>query len=174
MPPGGVLSTLLWNILFDELLCILNESYHTPTTGFADDAFVATLGVNIWEQHTHAQDALDKAVAWGRTAGLTFSHKKTVAILFTREPTPIRPTLYIGGEPIKYEESLRYLGVTLDSRLTFEKHITEKASKCKGMLVRLNKAISSNYGPSPRTLRLAYKSIIIPKLIYGCMIWGIY
>ena len=66
--------------------------------------------------------AINKAVAWVTTHGLTFGVAKTVAVLFHRKnTTPTWPPLK------KY--LAKYLGVILDQRLTFKEHVTSQCKK---------------------------------------------
>ena len=67
---------------------------------------------------------------------------KSTAIIFARagrlfiQPRPV--TLF--GEPIEWVERTRYLGVTLDTRLTWEPHIDEVRKRtAQGMLGALLK-----------------------------------
>ncbi len=69
------------------------------------------------------QEAIDKALAWGRSRGLQFSGPKTVAVLFTHKRDT--PPLEVGGTELLYFNHVQYLGVELDSncpgRDTFSK-----------------------------------------------------
>ena len=81
---GGVLSPIVWNLAFDELLKIGNEGACT-VGGFADDACFIISGVDPVTLQLRAQEVIDTAVNWGRSVGLSFNAKKTAVILFTHK-----------------------------------------------------------------------------------------
>ena len=66
---------------------------------------------------------LDELTAWGHSCGLTFNPQKTVVVLFSRKRALPRKQLCIDGTPVPYSKTVVYLGVTLDSRLSFGPHI---------------------------------------------------
>ena len=64
------------------------------------------------------------------------------------------------------------MGVTLDSKLTWDPHIDNVVSRAKQYLYMLRKAISKKWGPKPKFLKWAYNAIVLPRLTYGCLAWG--
>ena len=69
------------------------------------------------------------------------------------------------------KECVRYLGVLIDSNLSWKHHITiylfsTKISKSLGILARLRHFVPSN------TLLNMYQSLIQPYLFYGIAVWG--
>ncbi|KMQ88572.1 reverse transcriptase [Lasius niger] len=75
--------------------------------------------------------------------GLTVSASKTNAVIFFEKRKPVwdRPVeVLVGDEPVEVKGSMKYLGVVLDSRMTFRDHfkyVAEKASKVIRALGRL-------------------------------------
>ena len=67
---------------------------------------------------------------------------------------------------------MKYLGVTLDSKLYWTAHINEKLSKAKKYLGKVACMVRNNWGPKPKLMRRAYIGIVRPMLCYGAMIWG--
>ena len=130
-PQGGVLSPIVWNLAFDELLDRGNQGAVTMI-GFADDACIIARGIDPETVRSIAQDAVDKAVMWGREVGLQFNAKKTAAMVFTnkRKKPKIR-NLKVAGQEIEYVDSTRYLGIELDDKLNFKVHIRSNFAKAK-------------------------------------------
>ena len=50
------------------------------------------------------------------------------------------------GVNIPFSNSVKYLGVTLESKLTWKEHIEDKTTACKKLMVMLNSNLSNqNY-----------------------------
>uniref|UniRef100_A0A6V7LWW2 Reverse transcriptase domain-containing protein n=1 Tax=Bracon brevicornis TaxID=1563983 RepID=A0A6V7LWW2_9HYME len=74
------------------------------------------------------------------SVGLTLAAYKTEAVLFTSRKQLETITLNVGECSITSQPYIRYLGVMLDSRLSYTRHVeqvTEKASKVAQSLARL-------------------------------------
>ena len=67
---------------------------------------------------------------------------------------------------------MTYLGVVLDNKLNWNKHIQTKVSKCKQFLAMLRPAIKHHWGLSPKKVQWIWKQMILPRLTYGCHVWG--
>lgn len=92
---------------------------------------------------------LDELVSWGTTCNLTFNASKIVAMIFSRSNHNFDSyQLQINGEYIPYSNSVNYLGVTLDKRLYWKLHITEKIDIAKHLLFKLKSITSNDWGPS--------------------------
>ena len=115
---------------------------------------------------------LDELVAWGKTCGLRFNSEKSVAIVFTRSRKKPPFALRIDGGEIEFKTEVKYLGVTLDSKLHWTPHINDKISKTKKYLGKIMCMTRNNWGPKPKLKRWAYIGIVRPMLCYGAMIWG--
>ncbi len=172
VPQGGVLSPLIWNIVFDTFLNIF-RSGPVQAKGFADDAGLLASGLDPHTLVLQMQKSVDKAVNWGKENGLTFGAAKTVAVLFHRKKTKtVIPPIRMGSQEIDYSPTVKYLGVTLDSKLNFKFHIKDKISKAKGLMLKTKEAIGHLWGPSPTLTRWAYSGIVRPMLTYGSIVWA--
>ena len=170
-PQGGVCSAKFWLIAFDFAIKIIN-TYNIEGNGYADDCSALYGGPRLDHAISRLQKMLDSLTAWGKRCGLHFNPEKSVAVVFTRRrKTPPRP-LYIDGKAIPYEKEVKYLGVTLDSKLHWKTHITEKISKAKRFVQHVAAITRNNWGPKPKLMRWAYLGIVRPMLSYGSMIWG--
>ena len=70
---------------------------------------------------------------------------------------------------LERKECVRYLGVLIDSNLSWKHHITyisTKITKSLGIFARLRYFVPSN------TLLNMYRSLIQPYLSYGIAVWG--
>ena len=171
-PQGGILSPLVWNIVFDGLLGVLAGVPGVRPVGYADDGMFLVTGICPNTIFNKAQSAINKAVEWGKGNGLMFSPKKTQVILFKRKYLKMESNLHINGSRIPLSKEVSYLGLTLTERLNWNPHITQKVNKCKGKLCMLRAALGVKWGPPPGLLLWAFRSLIVPSLTYGAVVWA--
>ena len=102
--------------------------------------------------------------------GLNLANHKTEAVLFTSRKQVENITLDVGQCIITYRPCIRYLGVMLDTRLSFKPHVEHdavKAAKVAKALARLMPNIGEPQQPRWKLLA----SVVIFILTYGIAIW---
>ena len=75
------------------------------------------------------------------------------------------------GQNIPFSETVKYLGVTLDNKLTWKTHIDEKTTACKKLMVMLNSNLRGMHAPKPKISKWVYTGVVRPKLLGICMTW---
>ena len=170
-PQGGVCSAKFWLIAFDYAMQIINR-YNIEGNGYADDCSALYGGRRLDHALKRLQKMLNDLAEWGKTCGLHFNPDKSVAVVFTRRRKAPPFSLTIDGKEIAYKNEVKYLGITLDSKLHWTPHINEKLGKTKKYLGKVAAMTRNNWGPKPRLMRWAYIGIVRPMLCYGAMIWG--
>ena len=119
------------------------------------------------------QSAINKTTEWGKANGLTFGREKTVLVIFTRKYKPLKfPPLRMEGSIVPYSTETKYLGITLDNKLSFNKHITDKCKKATKLLMSTRSAIGKLWGPSVKSTRWIYEAMVHPILLYGAIVWA--
>ena len=169
-PQGGVASAKFWLIAFNPAVEIINK-YEIWGNAFADDCGAILGGNNINEILATLNIMMDELLAWGKSCNLRFNPQKTVVIHFTkkREAPPYR--MIIEDTAVPYSSNTKYLGVTLDSKLTWKPHINRKIAEAKGKIFALTNLVRQNWGPKPKLMKWAYTAIIRPALTYACVCW---
>ncbi|MEO1808482.1 MAG: reverse transcriptase family protein, partial [Bacteroidota bacterium] len=171
-PQGDVLSTLVWNVVYDPLLEGINNKTACKAVGFADDGIILVRGSVLDGILQESQKALDIATSWGRDNGLAFNEAKTEVLLFTnKRKFQIPWKLKMNGNSLEFAEKARYLGVTLDSKLSWGPHIEGKIKDAKRKLMMVKNAVVRLGAPPGKLLEWAYRGIIIPSLAYGASAW---
>jgi hypothetical protein len=172
-PQGGVLSPTAWNLAFEGLLDLLHGGPFSAV-GYADDAMVLIKGIDPNTLVNLMQGKLNQALRWGLQNGLTFDHNKTKAMVFSRKKWDEASTtcLKIGPNNLEFVHEVTYLGVILTNNFRWNTHILHRIKKCKAKLMQLRSAIGVKWGPSPKLMIWAFKSVIIPSLTYGSILWG--
>ena len=91
--------------------------------------------------------------------------KKAVEVHFSRKINPVdTPPVYFNNLAVASCETHKYLGLLLDKRLAFDRHVEEmilRANKGIGLITRLRRYLPRN------SLLTIYKAFIRPHLDYG-------
>ena len=170
-PQGGILSPVIWTLIFDSFIELFQRS-PAKIGCYADDAVLTVHGVDINTLVDIMQPELNKAFKWGLKESLIFVPEKTSAVLFHRKRKAINPKkLTLNGVPIQYQSEVKYLGVFLDHRLSWKYHIEQKINKAKKAIMLLRNSMGKLWGIAPNILKWGYEGIIIPSLSYGCAVW---
>ena len=74
-PQGGVLSTLLWNIAFDDMLGIFDKS-RVICVGHADNGCLLIMGKDITSLYSCMNQALKSCQSWASKNGLDICPEK--------------------------------------------------------------------------------------------------
>ena len=115
---------------------------------------------------------MDITVKWSKEYKMILSDKSECCAFTTfSHEAKWRPSLKVGSEPLKFEPTLRLLGVHLDRQLTFTHHTelttAKVASKCRMMGALSN----SKWGWRKEDLTKVYSAHIKSVLDYGAPAW---
>ena len=119
VPQGAVLSPLLFIIFIDDLLGHFKE--YTLISAYSDDLALAVSGSKKEEIEINTQEEVDKVVEWS----------EEYACLFTPSTAEFKwkPTLIIAGQTIQDTQNPRFLGITYNKMLTFNRHRMKSSEK---------------------------------------------
>lgn len=122
VPQGSVLEPTLWNIFYDGVLRLrLPEG--ASTIGFADDLSLLVINHTMEGLEANTNRTLRIINDWIARSELSLAHHKTEAVMLTRKWAYREPVFLSGGLRVPIRRTVKYLEVTLDSRLTFTAHI---------------------------------------------------
>jgi hypothetical protein len=93
-------------------------SFPIQTSIYADYLILYTKGTDVTKLEKHMQNALNQLSAWTQTSGFRFSTNKTKFILFTKRSCQTRLNLKMNVLPLEQVETIRFLGLIFDSRLS--------------------------------------------------------
>jgi len=108
---------------------------------------------------------------WYTKWRVNINQSKSIHTTFTLRLAPCNEVL-IYGTQIPSAISAKYLGLTLDKRLTWAPHIKEKRVKLNLRLRLLKNLIFNNKYTHINTKLLIYKSLLKPIWTYGLQLWG--
>lgn len=81
------------------------------------------------------------------------------------------PELLLEGHAVEVKNSIRYLGVELDRRLSFIAHIATAARKATEVARTIGRLMPNVGGPS-NTKRALLGTVVYSKLLYAAPVWA--
>ena len=179
---GTVTSPILYNLYASDILKKngLNNSKGTNALAFADDLIVYTAGSKVYEIKDKLEDLMGRIQFYYNQWKLRINLNKCETILF--RPPISKKTGYlakgkwkkfqiqVNNINIPHKREVKYLGIILDDRLLFNKHLDHKLAKANKAFIAL-KGLFCNAHIDPRLKILSYCTLIRPIITYGCSIW---
>lgn len=177
-PQGGVLSPILWNVLFDEMLQLtydgnIENDVCLKSVGYADDAAIICRASTVECASKILTKHLKKVSAWADNNRVVFNSSKLAAMSISSQRTTSTPTeVFFNGTLVADVDRYKYLGVTVDSKLTWKPHIDNVLQKLAGITKSLRGVARQGWGVKLHIMRLLYNAIFVPVLMYGAVVWG--
>ena len=167
VPQGSILGPILFLLYIND---ITNVSDKLKYVIFADDTNILMSHPNLQNLVHSLNIELSKIYNWICANKLALNNTKSHYIHFHRKPCdPNINKLSLGGKDVECTKTTKFLGVTIDDRLTWKEHIaniTLKISKINGIIYRTRSLLTRE------ALRSIYYSLVYPHLIYGVVVWG--
>lgn len=170
VPQGAVLSPMLYNIFTSDVVMKDGVQYYL----FADDTgFVAAdkKPEIVIEKLQSAQDELEN---YQRRWRIKINPNKSQAIFFTRRRSARflpQSQISVMNHHVPWSDEAKYLGLLLDPKLKFDKHIDATLNRCNKLTKMLYPLISRRSRLSSTNKILLYKIIFRPTLMYGFPAW---
>ena len=127
--------------------------------------------IDILTSHLKLQADLDNITNWCKGNKLTISIKITKSMIFGSKykiKNIILQNFTISGQPIEFVNHYKYLGIMLDSTLSFKNQIQNTIKIVSHKISLLSKI--RNYISETAAINI-YKTMIIPYLDYGDIIY---
>ena len=112
-----------------------------------------------------------KLVKWCAKWRIKLNPEKTTVIIFSRFSLAgkSKPVLKLYGERLKIYPQVNFMGITFDSKLTFQKHFEEILGRCNTRYHRVRLIVNKKWGPSPSTISQIYKQCVQPVFEFGSL-----
>ena len=166
VPQGSILCPILFLIYVND---ISSSAQNLNVIHFADDTTVVTSGCNEYELYNSVKKGLTSIDKWLKANRLSLNVKKTKFKITTDQQIAYNLRFKMRNRGIEHNNKIKFLGVMLDSSLSFGNHIsyiTGKISRSVGMVARVSHMV-----PFSQLLNIYY-SIIYSHLSYCVPVWG--
>ncbi|KAK1463703.1 zinc knuckle [Colletotrichum tamarilloi] len=168
LPQGSPLSPVLF-LFFNADLVQHQIDENGGALAFVDDYTAWVTGRSREANREGIQNIIDRALEWERRSEATFETDKTAIIHFTRNwrLPPDSTSFVIKGDTVRPKDHVKVLGVTMDTKLRFEKHIADATTKGLEAVLGLRRL----KGLSPATARQLFVAAVEPTMDYASNVW---
>lgn len=149
----------------------LDLPHNVRVVGFADDVALVCTGRTTPLLESATNEALSKIAVWLNSIKLSLAAQKSEAVMLTSRKGYTRPSFKLGDQTIEVQRSVKYLGVLMDSSLTFIEHAKLAGSKAMGTTNALSRILPNIGGPSPAKRKLL-AGVVCSQLLYAAPIWA--
>ena len=132
-----------------------------------------TLDTNIHLLHI-AYICADK---WLVAAGLSSNFSKWELMHYSHQRNDNSPFMTFHNSNsktrvVKPESTVQWLGVHFNQKLHFAQHVKLAAAQGENTASRLTMLANTVHGLSQKHLRHLYIACVVPKILYGCLLWS--
>ena len=166
VPQGTVLGPLFFLIYINDITNDLTKG--TSLRLFADDSLLYRK-INTIEDTKLLQKDLNTLQEWEKKWKMEFHPGKCQLLRITNKSKHyIQADYFIHNTKIKLEESAKYLGISIDSKLKWKPQYNSLCKKANGVLAFLRR----NFHSCPTQIKNnCYKTLVRPILDYGGTVW---
>lgn len=162
---GSTLGPLLFLLMINDLPRVLSSS---KCLMFADDLKLF-FPISTANDCDVLQDDITAVARWSENNKLLFNPSKCQVMTFTRSTQPVTSVYTLNGTNLSRVDSIRDLGVVLDSKLDFHDHIIDtckSASRTMGFIMR----VASQF-KNPNIIVMLYNAYVRSKLEFNSVVW---
>ena len=170
VPQGSILGPLLFLIYINDL----ETNIKSNIKFFADDTMLFSIVKDPNKSATDLNHDLDVINKWAHQWKFEFNPdplKQATEVLFScKKNIPNHPQIIFNGTVVAKVSEQKHLGLTLESNLSFKKHLIEKIKRAKkhiGIIKHLSRFLPL------KTLDQMYKTLVRPHLDYCDVIYHI-
>lgn len=170
-PQGSCSGPTFWNLAYESVYRVeLPEG--CDIISFADDTALIVRAAQFKRLKEKGTEALASLLDWARDEKLEFNVAKTEALFFGKRPGQERPTFRMGEGRVYCKDQIKYLGVMIDDRLSWNQHIEYASRKGRELSHKIGAAARLTWGFRGESVARIYEGAIQPAIAYGAAIWA--
>ena len=171
---GGVLNPTLYNIYTYDIIDDLPDDI--SVSQFADDVAIYLQTSNKESKYENNKRKLENSLAVVskklQTRGLELCPQKSVFVYFNKNRVfPGNKSIIVNGLNVESSETVKFLGLIFDYKLTFFQQVMNILKKTLPALNIIKYLCGTWWGSSPSTLLTMYKSFVRSKIDYALFIY---
>lgn len=167
VPQGSVLGPVLYLLYTSDIPEIENNTIAT----FADDTAIMAVGSTHKEAVEKVQAAVNTIFKWTNIWRIKLNESKSIHIDFTNKKSNYHP-IFIDNKIIPYQNTAKYLGMTLDAKLRWKAHVKKKRAELELRYKKMYWLLGKHSALSVHNKILLYKQVLMPVWTYGIQLWG--
>jgi len=169
VPQGSVLGPILYTLYTADLPIIPSRNLTIAT--YADDTAFLASSSDPREASETIQRQMDALHPWLSRWNIVVNAEKSTQTTFALRRGDC-PPVTLNGVIIPNAPAPKYLGLTLDRRLTWRPHIVSKRIQADARLRQMHWLIGRGSKLRQNHKILVYKAILKPIWTYGIQLWG--
>ena len=164
VPQGSVLGPLFYIIYANDISKVIK---YCNIALYADDTVLYLGNINFGQTIIKMQHDISALSQWCLANGIQMNVEKTQMMLFgNQKKIDQLPTfeVKVGNLPLKVAPHYKYLGITLDSQLSYNTHVQKLITNVTNKLRQFRRM---RFFLDTKAALLVYKNMILPLLEYG-------
>lgn len=170
LPQGSILSPILFSIFTSDF----KPNKEADVAYYADDTALISASKLTSALMKKMEQSIKVCSRYFKKWKIKINHLKTQCIIFPFNKSPKRTPsrqLRFEGNDIDIQNEVKYLGVILDKKLLFHKHIHSSCDKALKSFRALWPFLNRRSFLSQKNKNLIFKCVIRPCLSYASPIW---
>lgn len=167
VPQGSVLAPVLYTLFTQDF----PQTPGLTVATFADDTALLSSSPDPIMASNVLQTALDDVSQWLKNWKIKVNEGKSTHVTFTMS-TATCPPVSLNDVILRQTYEIKYLGMHLDRRLTWQSHIWNKRLQLNLRAEKLNWLLGCHSKLSIKNKLLLYKVVLKPIWTYGIQLWG--
>ena len=166
VPRGSILGPLLFTFFINDFPSCLSNAFCNI---FADDTMIGVSDKSITKIQQLLQNAVNEAIKWFGQNKLTLNINKCNVLIISNKNIVDSIDIFINGVKLPFVKSAKYLGVEIDSKLSWSNHIDGLCKKLSSQLYilrRLKQILPTD------DINCVYYGIFQSIIDYCITVWG--
>ena len=166
VPQGSILGPLLFLLYINDFP---NICKHSSCILYADDTALFFESNDANKLQDMLNNDLPNICKWLQANKLSLNTDKTYCQLYNMTRKVVKPIVALNGKDISFVTKMKYLGVLIDEKLSWNEHIDYVSTTLSSNIGALYR---SKYFLDQQTRLLLYNALILPHLNYCSLIWA--
>ena len=165
VPQGSILGPVLFNLFINDLFLFIKEA---DLANFADDNTLYVSKKNLAEVLEVLERECETAANWFKENNMIVNPDKFQTMIITSNKEQNNTPVKINGVDITPESSVKLLGIEIDKKLNFKKHISTLCNKASN---QLNAICRLQPYMGQKEKETIINTFVYSNFNYGSLIW---